>query len=202
MDGEGYMAEILAKREECDAGASPNLPKQPSPGASRAVISECGLYRYSLSRDLGGHSPFAVFIMLNPSTADAEQDDPTIRRCMGFAKSWGCGKLFVLNLFAIRATDPKNMLAADDPEGPENWEHFRRRFDLGAHEDPLTRDKDVIVCAWGAHGTHRNQDRTVMGWFDRWGITPKCLGTTKSGQPKHPLYLPSNAALTPYKGRR
>lgn len=169
--------------------------------ASRAVISPCGAYRYSLSRDLGGHSPFAIFVMLNPSTADAEQDDPTIRRCIGFAKSWGCGKLFVLNLFAIRATDPKNMLSAADPEGPDNWEHFRRRFALGAHEDPITRDKDVIVCAWGAHGAHRGQDRTVMGWFDGWGITPQCFGMTQGGQPKHPLYLKADAALIPYKGR-
>ncbi len=166
-----------------------------------ASLSVCGRYRYDLVRDIGGHSPFAVFIMLNPSTADAHHDDPTIRRCMGFAKAWGCGKLIVLNLFAIRATDPKDMLAADDPEGPDNWEHFRRRFDMARNVDPLTRDVDVCVAAWGAHGSHRDQDKTVMGWMDKWAISVKCFGTTKSGQPKHPLYLAAASPLIEYRGR-
>lgn len=167
-----------------------------------AVISECGQYRYSLSRDLGGHSPFCIFIMLNPSTADADLDDPTIRRCMSFAKREGCGKLFVLNLFALRATDPDTMLSHNDPEGPDNWEHFRRRFGSANYIDPLTQDKDIVICAWGAHGDHRDQDKTVMGWLDGWIVEPFCLGATKSGQPKHPLYVKGDTPLVPYRGRR
>lgn len=168
---------------------------------STASISACGTYRYDLVREIGGHSPYMVFIMLNPSTADASVDDPTIRRCMGFAKREGCGRLIVLNLFAIRATDPKVMLAANDPEGPDNWEHFRRRFGSAGNVDPITQGKDIVVCAWGAHGKYRDQDKTVMGWLDSWLIDPLCFGTTKSGQPKHPLYMASSARLIPYKGR-
>lgn len=183
------------------AVAAPLLKGQSAPPASRAAtISGCGKYRYTLTRELSDSSRNAIFIMLNPSTADAEQDDPTIRRCMGFARSWGCGRLVVLNLFAIRATKPSDMLSADDPEGPENWESFRRYLEYP--DDPMTRERDVIVCAWGAHGTHRDQDKTVMGWLDRWAIEPKCLGETKAGQPKHPLYVAAATPLKSYAGRK
>ena len=170
------------------------------PSASRsAVISPCGKYRYQLVRELSDSRRRAIFIMLNPSTADATQDDPTIRRCMGFARSWGCGRLIVLNLFAIRATDPAVMLADNDPEGPDNWEHFRRFLD--DPEDWLTHERDIVVCAWGAHGSHRDQDMTVMGWLDCFAAKPQCLGVTKAGQPKHPLYIAANTPLQTYAGR-
>jgi hypothetical protein len=140
-----------------------------------------------------------TFIMLNPSTADAEQDDPTIRRCMGFAKSWTCGTLIVLNLFAYRATNPADMRSAVDPVGPDNHKHFKHW--LGDTFDRLEGRRDLVVCAWGAHGAHRDQDKTVMGWLRNWHAEPQCLGVTKSGQPKHPLYLPSSATLIPFEGR-
>ena len=92
---------------------------------SDAVISDCGKYRYRLTRKWGYGRPCG-FIMLNPSTADALHDDPTIRRCVGFAKAWGCGALIVVNLFAVRATSPREMMRADDPVGPENKEHVQR----------------------------------------------------------------------------
>lgn len=158
-----------------------------------ASFSACGKYRYSLTRTFGGADGRAVFIMLNPSTADATQDDPTIRRCIGFAKAWNCGELVVLNLFAIRATDPAVMLADADPEGPDNEEHFRRYLAGAQHAET------IIVCAWGAHGKHRNQGRKVMGWLQRWDITPECLGVTKDGQPKHPLYLAGKSVRIPYR---
>src|SRR3954454_15761859 len=93
-----------------------------------AVISACGRYRYLLSRQVGPGLRTATFIMLNPSTADATNDDPTIRRCIGFARQWGCGRLAVLNLFAVRATDPAEMKRADDPVGPENRDWFDRHL--------------------------------------------------------------------------
>jgi hypothetical protein len=168
--------------------------------ASGAVISPCGKYRYQLTRMWDERKRRrAVFIMLNPSTADALQDDPTIRRCIGFARSWGCGSLVVLNLFAIRATNPAVMLADNDPEGPDNFEHFRRFLDDPT--DWITHARDIVVCAWGAHGSHRDQDKTVMGWMDRFAAQPQCLGITKSGQPKHPLYIAASTPLQPYRGR-
>ncbi len=98
-----------------------------------AVISECGRYRYVLTRQVGPGTRTATFILLNPSTADANNDDPTIRRCIGFARQWGCGKLTVLNLFAVRATDPQWMKAASDPVGPENKAWFEKTLaDVGA----------------------------------------------------------------------
>lgn len=176
-------------------------PSTTNPSTARgAVISGCGKYRYQLTRTWDDQARRrAVFIMLNPSTADERQDDPTIRRCMGFARAWDCGSLVVLNLFAIRATNPVVMLADNDPEGPDNWEHFRRFID--DPEDWITRERDIVVCAWGAHGAHRDQDKTVMGWLDRFAAHPQCLGITKGGQPKHPLYIAANTPLQPYRGR-
>src|SRR5689334_19453129 len=110
-----------------------------------AVISACGRYRYVLTRQVGPGSRRATFVMLNPSTADATNDDPTIRRCIGFAREWGCGRLVVLNLFAFRATDPADLKRAIDPVGPENRDWFERTL-RPPHDGPL-------VCAWGVHGT-------------------------------------------------
>ncbi len=125
-----------------------------------------------------------VFIMLNPSTADAEQDDPTIRRCIGYAKAWGYDRLEVVNLFAYRATDPREVFAlsqSGDPVGPRNQEVINQ----------ATGDAGMIVCAWGAHGGYMGQDETVLGWLhdkERYS-----LGLTKDGKPRHPLYLRADA---------
>src|SRR5262249_14212908 len=111
------------------ASATHPVRRHPAPTGARrreevrraAVISDCGRYRYSLTRRWGDAAePRALFVMLNPSTADAEQDDPTIRRCIGFAKAWGMGSLEVVNLYALRATDPAALLSAPDPIGPKN----------------------------------------------------------------------------------
>ena len=99
----------------------------PRPG-STAVISGCGTYRYLLTRRAGPGERAAAFILLNPSTADAATDDPTIRRCLGFARRWGCGRFFVLNLFAFRATYPAELRWADDPIGPRARGWFDRVF--------------------------------------------------------------------------
>lgn len=179
-----------------------------------AHLSACGKYRYQLDRewrgvapnenwrwfgakDGGGHElgePKAcLFVMLNPSTADANVDDPTIRRCVGFAKRFKFDLLQVVNLFAYRATDPQEVLKMTgdgDPIGPENQDFI---------EDCAGR-AGLIICAWGAHGGHIDQDETALGWL---GDRPKfALGLSKDGHPRHPLYLKSDAALIPFDGRK
>lgn len=165
-----------------------------------AVISECGKYRYALTRRVGLGERAAAFIMLNPSTADATLDDPTIRRCMGFARQMGCGKLLVLNLFAVRATDPADMRAADDPVGADNKAWFDRYFkDWGRIYSSWS---GPVICGWGVHGSYMEQDETILGWLESYSLSPMTLGTTKEGFPKHPLYVPYSADLGPYLGRR
>lgn len=156
-----------------------------------AEISECGLYRYTLSRHWAKADPtYALFIGLNPSTADATSDDPTLRRCMAFARDWGFGGLVLVNLFAFRATDPKDMKAAADPIGPRN-------------DDRITteaRHAGVVVTAWGAHGRYLNRDIKVMRLLTAAGVKMVCLGRTKDGSPRHPLYLPKTAERSPVLG--
>jgi hypothetical protein len=133
--------------------------------------------------------------MLNPSTADEVQNDPTIRRCIGFARAWQCSRLIIANIFAIRATDPRVMLAADDPTGPDN----DRWVAMAAHE--ADNSNGPVVCAWGAHGGHRARDLAVMEALDLIGVRPACLGETAAGFPRHPLYVRGSTSPTPYRGR-
>jgi hypothetical protein len=148
----------------------------------QTLFSPCRTYRYVLWREWIGGDGYAMFIGLNPSTADETQDDPTIRRCIGYAKAWGYSGLCMTNLFAFRATDPKNMKAAADPVGPENDQH------LGM----LAQRADVVVAAWGASGAHLGRDAKVIAMLDQ---SLFCLARTKGGHPGHPLYLPKT--LTP-----
>lgn len=165
-----------------------------------AVFSTCGQYRYLLTRRLSEYNieggiecdKVATFIMLNPSTADATRNDPTIRRCIGFAQQWGCGTLQVLNLFAVRATLPQAMKQATDPVGPDNHKWFARTLMAAPVES------HVVVCAWGVHGAFRGQDRVVLGWLHELGITSFALGITLEGHPRHPLYLPYLTGLMQY----
>lgn len=149
---------------------------------SSAIISPCGLYRYRLSRRWDD-GPTCVFVMLNPSTADAAQDDPTIRRCIGFAKREGCGALDVVNLFAFRATSPAHMKAAPDPIGLDNDDHVMCA---------LVDADGPVIAAWGAHGSFRGRDSTVRLLTD---VPMSCLGLTKAGAPRHPLYVRGDAPL-------
>jgi hypothetical protein len=159
---------------------------------SGAVLSDCGTYRYHLWRRWDPCLPTMVWVMLNPSTADAKEDDPTIRRCLGFAKREGCGGISVRNVFALRATDPAELAKHPDPFGPENEEYL-----LGARGVSLLT---VLVLGWGAKLTHPR----LRSYYQRAECclvtqSPKCFGVTKKGDPRHPLYLPGNAALTPWK---
>jgi hypothetical protein len=155
-----------------------------------AVISACGRYRYLLTRRAGPGDRAAAFVLLNPSTADAATDDPTVRRCLGFARRWGCGRVLVLNLFAFRATHPADLRRAADPVGPQSRRWFHRVFSGW--------DGGPVVCGWGVHGTHRDQDRTVRTWLAAHRVRPQGLGTTRDGHPRHPLYVPYSAELVPF----
>lgn len=150
---------------------------------SDAIISGCGQYRHSLTRKWGP-GPTCVFIMLNPSTADAVEDDPTIRRCIGFAQREGCGSLEVVNLFGFRATSPADLKRAADPVGRWNDQYLYAavKFATGP-----------VIAAWGAHGAWMDQSRKVRQMLRTKPL--KCLGLTKAGEPKHPLYLPGDAPL-------
>lgn len=148
-----------------------------------ASISDDGLYRYDLARRWAD-GPLALWIMLNPSTADSNQDDPTLRRCMAFTRAWDCGGIAVVNLYAYRSPDPKALTAVDDPVGPENIRYL---------ESWLGRTHDEVrwaIAGWGDKlPAHRPHPPVILMAEKR--LRPLyCLGRTKSGRPRHPLYVP------------
>lgn len=149
--------------------------------ARQTVLSPCRTYRYALWREWAGGKGYAMFVGLNPSTADETQDDPTIRRCVAFAKAWGYAGLCMVNLFAFRATNPADMMNAADPVGPDNDQTLRS----------LAEAAGVVVAAWGVHGTYGGRHTAVRAMLPRL----HCLRLTKHGHPGHPLYLPKT--LTP-----
>jgi hypothetical protein len=163
-----------------------------------AVISSCGRFRYLLTRHIGAGKTVATFIMLNPSTADAFFDDPTIRKCRGFARRWECGTLRVINLFAVRATDPAAVRLAHDPVGPENMNWVNLVVSASVAEPHRL---GPVVCAWGINGTFMDQDVSMFSQLNCLGILPAALGVTTHGHPRHPLYVPYSAKLMPYCGR-
>lgn len=154
-----------------------------------AAISECGKYRYRLTRRIKQPVRWVkpcLFIMLNPSTADANQDDPTIRRCISFAKSWGCTSLTVVNLFDYRATDPKSL---PSPEIAES------QYCDGYIEDEVDKHKlGVIVAAWGSQKIAKCRGEYVANHFGPF----LCLGKTRDGSPRHPLYVKKDKQLEPW----
>lgn len=152
---------------------------------SSASFSPCRRYRYSLVR-AWAVGPVCMFIGLNPSTADENIDDPTIRRCIRFAKDWGYGRLIMTNLFAFRATDPRDMKAEE--------------FPIGGHENDLALrsladSAGVVIAAWGVHGIHQDRAAGVKKMIPNL----HCLGLTKDGHPRHPLYMPANSKPLPFK---
>lgn len=151
---------------------------------SSAVLSDDGRYRYLLTRTWFLGAPKLTFVMLNPSTADASVDDPTIRRCMGFARASQFGGIRVVNLFAFRATDPKVMLRAIDPVGPENDGYI-----YGACLDR------TVIAAWGANAT-RERVKAVGKILASANANVFSLGVTKANQPRHPLYVRGDQPFT------
>lgn len=154
-------------------------------------------YRYHLWREWGDPSRRATFCMLNASTANGEEDDPTIRRCIGFARQWGCGALDAVNLYALVSPDPKVLLTHPDPVGPLNdWTIGR------VVADPRCA---IIVVAWGAFPAARKRERAVLELLRssqqilcRQDLPVECLGHTKAGAPRHPLYLRRDVERVPF----
>lgn len=144
-----------------------------------ATFSPCRLYRYVLWRRWAESPRYAMFIGLNPSTADERTDDPTIRRCIRFASDWGYDGLCMTNLFAFRATAPEVMRQAADPIGPQNDDTL---FAHAAHAA-------VVIAAWGVHGQHRGRDTAVRQMLP----VLHYLRLTRAGLPGHPLYLPATS---------
>lgn len=138
-------------------------------------------YRYRLTRVWDASRPVVLFIMLNPSTADERADDPTIRRCIGFARRWDMGGLEVVNLFAWRSPSPATLRRVADPVGPNNDAAIRRAASRAAR----------IFAAWGNHGARNQRAADVMRILGP--IPVFCLGVTRSGQPRHPLYCRADA---------
>lgn len=153
-----------------------------------AIISPCGEYRYELVRRWGT-GPLLGWIMLNPSTADASEDDPTIRRCIGYAKAWLYDGIIVRNLFALRATDPRALATHHDPEGPDNLGHLAECW-----------QQNLTIAGWGANQVAAERlasDHSLRSLLADLNLS--CLGVTKSGAPKHPLYLRSDAEPHTYR---
>lgn len=144
-----------------------------------AVFDPSGCYRYRLWRVWDPTHPRVTFILLNPSTADADRDDPTLRRCVGFARAWGYGGLEVVNVFAWRATDPAALRRCPDPVGPDN----------DAAVLAAVQGVALVVAAWGNGGCHQGRAAAVLRLLD--GLPLTCLGLTRAAQPRHPLYTPA-----------
>jgi hypothetical protein len=148
-----------------------------------ATFSADRRYRYRLWRRWDRSRSVVLFVMLNPSTADGRRDDPTIRRCIGFARAWGFGGVEVVNLFAYRATDPRELGRVGDPVGPHNDRYIRRAI----------RRSRLVVLAWGA----RARARRLLSLR-----RAHCLGLTRAGQPRHPLYLRGDLEPVPVRAAR
>ena len=157
---------------------------------SDAWLSPCGRYRYALTRRWA-EGPAAAFVMLNPSTADAREDDATVRKCVGFARRWGAGGLVVANLYALRATDPRDLARAADPVGGEAADHVLRRV----HD--LAADIRWVVAAWGG-SLPPGGDARARAVVAIVGPLVWCFGRTRGGQPRHPLMLSYDTRLEEY----
>lgn len=142
-------------------------------------LSICRTYRYTLTRIWDSNKSTVLFILYNPSRADATEDDPTLRRCIRFAQSWGYGGLCIINLYSLRTPNPNVLRAHPHPKGPEHDQFFRETLEM--HSD--------IVCAWGLQGG------PISKHFSPGTHRIFHLGVNKDGSPKHPLYLPSRTHL-------
>ncbi len=152
-----------------------------------AAFSRCKTYRYALTRQWQDSKPdqHVVFIGLNPSTADHRKDDPTIRRCMGFTRSWGYNNLTVINLFAFRTPYPEELKKVDDPVGPYNTKHLGR----------IISQADLVIACWGKDGAWLEQDKRLA---KRYEGKLHCLAINKDGSPAHPLYQRADKTPEPW----
>ena len=150
-----------------------------------AMFSPCKTYRYDLWRQWD-HGQEVAFIGLNPSTADEVKNDPTVTRCIKYAQRWGFAGMHMLNIFALRSTDPQALYVPGDPVGPENDRYLVE----------VCQQVEQVVVAWGVHGAVQQRDRAVLSLLERFPLW--CLGTTKGGHPRHPLYLPRDVQRQVY----
>lgn len=155
------------------------LLRQNVDNTRQAEFSNDRVYRYSLTITWENSLPLAAFLGLNPSTADETQDDPTIRRCKDYAARWGCGGIMMLNLFAYRATDPKDMKRASEPIGKRNTLDYLAWM--------LEKCKGPHIACWGRHGPYWNRAQQIEERF----TDLQCLSFNSDGTPAHPLYLPA-----------
>lgn len=158
--------------------------------AGGAAFSECRRYRYRLWRSWSGGVGTLNFLMLNPSTADEVENDPTVERCERRARAWGYQKLIVTNLFAFRSTSPHELKQQADPVGPCN--------DAAILE--AAGEASQVICAWGEHGAHLGRAdavRTLLARRPLWA-----LRVNSGGEPSHPLYLPYELNMIPYEPRK
>jgi hypothetical protein len=152
-----------------------------------ATFSDCGLFRYDLTRRWRSGET-VVWLMLNPSTATAETDDATIRKCIEFSRRFGFGGLVILNLFAFRSRHPSVMRSAADPIGPLNDEFIERH----------ARAAGSVICAWGSHGRFKHRDEQVTLMLRKHKVTLDCLHFLKDGSPGHPLMLSYDRPIARY----
>ncbi|NKB31883.1 MAG: DUF1643 domain-containing protein [Pseudomonadales bacterium] len=152
--------------------------------SQNARFSSCKRYRYSLERSWNDGHGRVLFIGLNPSTADHRKDDPTIRRCVGFAKSWGYNSMEIVNLFAYRATYPEDLKAAPNPIGAANDKWIR----------VAQKRSDKTIACWGSIEMGRQRAATVLKTLD----DPYCLKINQTSEPAHPLYLRADLRPFPY----
>lgn len=145
----------------------------------KCVFSPDMRHRYTLWREFWhdgeNGDKFVQFIGLNPSTADDEVLDPTVRRCVNYAKSWGYGALCMTNIFAYRATLPDDMKRIADPVGEDNDYWLK----------DISKNAGIVIAAWGTHGGHLRRSDVVKNMIPNL----YCLKTTQDGHPSHPLYL-------------
>ena len=186
----------------------PEVPTPPTLQAAAAIFSPCGRYRWWLQRTWKPERPTLVFVGLNPSSADAQRDDPTLRRLLAYGRRWGFGRLEVINLFGAVATTPAALKRLSDPVGMDNESWIRRTLgrlgpgcgeampvDLALGAEPVEPAGALLWLGWGNGGAWRGRDWALLALVAEFALRPFALGCTASGQPRHPLYCP--AAITP-----
>ena len=174
-----------------------------SEAGSDAGFSADGHYRWWLRRSWPGGQGTLLFIGLNPSAADGRRDDPTLRRLIGFGRGWGYSALVVLNLFARISASPAVLRRVQDPIGAANDLELKGWCGRWASQASID-----LWCGWGGSGSCRGRDQEVLAWLDRFrrerqrrcpgASSPLCIGLTRSGQPRHPLYAPADRTLRPF----
>ncbi|WP_018079347.1 DUF1643 domain-containing protein [Thiobacillus denitrificans] len=174
-----------ALEQQRELGSDSGQKSQLFPESAGADFAGGRVWRYSLWRVWDERLPYANFLMLNPSIADENQLDPTVTRCVDFARRWGYGGLYVTNLFALVSTDPNALYTAVDPVGKDNDRVIVQ----------TARQAGLVVCAWGNHGTHTDRRDTVLKLLREAEVPLHYLKMNGTGEPAHPLYLP--AALVP-----